>query len=136
MAVETGGPDYRLIEGITPDKFYMVNDLTAGGTFIYRVKAIYVDGTESEWSNVEEVTLFDNGHGFELGDVNHDQTINITDVTMLISAVLGGNTDEICEICADFNEDGIVNITDVTQLLSFVNNQSLKLQRRGYQVKL
>ena len=110
--------------------------MTAGGTFIYRVKAIYVDGTESEWSNVEEVTLFENGHGFELGDVNHDQTINITDVTMLISAVLGGNTDEICEICADFNEDGIVNITDVTQLLSFVNNQSLKLQRRGYRVKL
>ena len=33
---------------------------TAEGTFLYKVKAIYIDGTESEWSNIEEVTLFEN----------------------------------------------------------------------------
>ena len=56
-ANETGDATYRLITGIT-DKFYTVNDLTAEGTFLYRVKALYIDGTESAWSNVEEVTLF------------------------------------------------------------------------------
>ena len=89
LATETGGPDYRLIEGITPDKFYTVNDLTAGGTFLYRVKAIYTDGTESAWSNVEEVTLVE----------------------------LDNENVEICTICAEVKADGSINIGDVTALI-------------------
>ena len=119
MATETGDATYRLITGIT-DKFYTVNDLTAEGTFLYKVKAIYIDGTESDWSNIEEVTLFENGHGYQRGDVNHDGVVNITDVTMLINAVVGGT--EICPICSDFNEDGITNITDVTMLISYMTS--------------
>ena len=118
-ATETGDATYRLITGIT-DKFYTVENLTAEGTFLYKVKAIYIDGTESDWSNIEEVTLFENGHGYQLGDVNHDGVVNITDVTMLINAVV--NNTEICQICADFNEDGVINITDVTMLISYMTS--------------
>ena len=117
LATETGGPDYRLIEGITPDKFYTVNDLTAGGTFLYRVKAIYTDGTESAWSNVEEVTLVETGHGYELGDVNHDGKVNIADVTRLIDYLLDNENVEICTVCADVKADGSINIGDVTALI-------------------
>ncbi len=117
LATETGGPDYRLIEGITPDKFYTVNDLTAGGTFLYRVKAIYTDGTESAWSNVEEVTLVETGHGYELGDVNHDGKVNIADVTRLIDYLLDNENVEICTICAEVKADGSINIGDVTALI-------------------
>ncbi|MBR3453647.1 MAG: dockerin type I repeat-containing protein, partial [Muribaculaceae bacterium] len=117
LATETGGPDYRLIEGLTPDKFYTVNDLTAGGTFLYRVKAIYTDGTESAWSNVEEVTLVETGHGYELGDVNHDGKVNIADVTRLIDYLLDNENVEICTICAEVKADGSINIGDVTALI-------------------
>lgn len=117
MATETGGPDYRLIEGITPDKFYTVKDLTAEGTFLYRVKALYIDGTESGWSNVEEVTLFQNGHGYELGDVNHDGKVDIADVTRLIDYLLDNENVEICTICAEVKADGSINIGDVTALI-------------------
>lgn len=55
-ATETGDGNNRLITGIT-NMFYMVNDLEAEGSFLYRVKALYIDGTESDWSNTEEVTL-------------------------------------------------------------------------------
>ena len=123
MANETGDATYRLIEGIT-DKFYTVENLTAEGTFLYRVKALYVDGTESDWSNIEEVTLFENGHGYQPGDVNHDGLINLTDITLLISAVVNEDTSEICTICADFNGDGAINLTDVTTLISNVINQA------------
>ena len=82
-ASETGNATYRLITDIT-DKFYTVRDLEAAGTYIYKVKAVLADGTETAWSNVEEVTLFENGHGYELGDVNHDGMVNIGDVTTLI----------------------------------------------------
>ena len=121
--------DYRLIEGITPDKFYTVNDLTAGGTFLYRVKALYIDNTESVWSNIEEVTLLEAGHGYALGDVNHDGVLNITDVTLLINAVLNDDLSTVCTTCGDFNEDGAVNVTDVTQLISYINNMAMMLPR-------
>ena len=117
MAQESGDENSRLITGIT-DKFYTVENLLAEGTFLYRVKAIYIDGTESGWSNIEEVTLFENGHGFEIGDVNHDGAINITDVTALINGLL--NHEIPCEICADVNGDTVINISDVTALINML----------------
>ena len=117
-ANETGDATYRLITGIT-DKFYTVENLTAEGTFLYKVKALYLDGTESEWSNIEEVTLFENGHGYQLGDVNHDGFVTIKDVTDLIDALLSGSS-EICPICADVNEDNSISIKDVTDLIDYL----------------
>ena len=117
-ATETGDATYRLVTGIT-DKFYNIENLAEGGTFLYKVKAIYTDGTESDWSNVEEVTLFDNGpapHGYESGDVNHDGVVSIKDVTALIDYLLGSSS-TICTICADMNGDNNVTIKDVTNLI-------------------
>ena len=116
-ATETSDADYRLITDII-DKFYTVENLTAGGTFLYRVKALYLDGTESDWSNIEEVTLFQQSHGFDVGDVNHDGAINIKDVTDLIDALLDNGT--VCEICADVKADGAINIADVTALIDLL----------------
>ena len=117
-ATESGDELYRLITGIT-DRFYTVKDLQAEGTYIYKVKALYVDGSESEWSNVEQVTLFQNGHSYELGDVNHDGSVNIADVTALIDMLLGSGN-ETCEICANVNGDDAVNIADVTALIDLL----------------
>ncbi len=117
MATETGDENSRLITGIA-DKFYTVENLAAEGTFLYRVKTLYIDGTESDWSNVEEVTLFQNGHGYDLGDVNHDGAVNIADVTRLIDYLLAGG--EICETCADVTGDSTVNIADVTALIDLL----------------
>ena len=127
---ETGDANYRLITDITPDKFYVVNDLLGGGTFIYRVKAVYTDGTEGEWSNTQEVTLLEPGHGFTPGDVNHDNVVNITDVTMLISYAMGADNG-ICPTCADVNGDGGVNISDVTVLINLANTRAAKIQRKS-----
>ena len=54
---EEGDATYRLITGITPDKFYTVKNLTAGGTFFFRVKAHYTDDTWSPWSKAKTVVL-------------------------------------------------------------------------------
>lgn len=117
-ASEEGDATYRLINGIT-DKFYTVKNLTPGGTFFYKVKATYVDGTTSAWSNAQSVTLFENGHGYQPGDVDHDGKVNITDVTTLINLLLG-SSGNACEICADVDGDGKVNISDVTALISYL----------------
>ena len=118
-ASEEGDATWRTITGIT-DKFYTVSDLTAEGTFLYKVKAFYNDGTESAWSNIEEVTLKDNGplpHGHEVGDVNHDDKISIKDVTDLINYLLSGDESVICTVCANVNGDDKVSIADVTALI-------------------
>ena len=121
MATETGDANYRLIEGITPDKYYTVKDLAEGGTFLYRVKALYIDGTVSDWSNVMEVTLHENDHPYMLGDVNHDDVVDVNDVTMIIAFILG-NENGICQICADVNEDGDIDVNDVTTVISNILN--------------
>lgn len=118
---EQGSETYRLITGIT-DKFYTVNNLVEGGTYLYKVKALYTDGTESAWSNKEMVTLFDNGtapHGFAVGDVNHDGSVNIADVTALIDYLLG-STNGVCTTCADVDGQGDINIADVTTLIDIL----------------
>ncbi len=114
-AAESGDATYRLITGIN-DMFYTVKDLEAEGTYVYKVKTVFTDGTESPWSNRQMVTLFDNGHSYSLGDVDHDGLVSITDVSILIDYLLNGSGD-ICEICADVDGDNVVNITDVTVLI-------------------
>ena len=84
------------------------------------MKTVFTDGTESDWSNVEQVTLFENGHGFEPGDVNHDGKRNITDVTLLINILLGSGSNDLCTICADVNGDGKLSIEDVTTLIGIL----------------
>lgn len=121
VPAETGDENSRLITDIT-DKYYTVNGLAEGGSFTYRVKAHYVNGTQSAWSNMETVTLFDNGpapHEFAVGDVNHDGEVDIADVTILIDYLLDtpGN---ICEICADVNGDNENDIGDVTALIDML----------------
>ena len=57
-----------------------------------------------------------------IGDVNNDNVVNITDVTMLINAVLNDNYSTINTANADMNGDGIINVTDVTLLITKVQN--------------
>ncbi|MBR3727661.1 MAG: C10 family peptidase [Muribaculaceae bacterium] len=121
-ATEDGNETKRVITGIT-DKFYTVNNLLAEGTFLYKVKALYTDGTESAWSNTQMVTLFDNGpapHEFEVGDVNHDHSVNIADVTALIDYLLGSGN--VCTTCANVDGDNGINIADVTALIDKLLN--------------
>ena len=114
---EEGDANYRLITGIT-GKSYTVKNLEAGGTFFYKVKALYTDGTESVWSNSQCVTLFENGHGYPAGDVDHDGRVSIGDVAVLINYLISGG--EICEICADANGDGSVNLGDMSYLIELL----------------
>ncbi|MBR5171628.1 MAG: C10 family peptidase [Muribaculaceae bacterium] len=79
-ASETGGETSRTITGIT-NKYYTVNNLKEGGTFVYKVKAIYTDGTSSAWSNEQEVTLTE--------PVSATPTLTVTPATLNMSAYTG-----------------------------------------------
>ena len=57
---------------------------------------------------------------FLRGDINGDGNVNVSDVTMLISMVLAGDTNVNDHPVADCNEDGNINIGDVTALIARV----------------
>lgn len=117
---ETGDANSRIITGIT-DQYYVVENLTPGATYTYYVEANYIDNTKAA-SNVETVTLLEEqGHGYALGDVNHDGFVRINDVTALIDYLLSGNTGTgACPICADVNQDTKITISDVTALIDLL----------------
>nr|MCR4965192.1 BspA family leucine-rich repeat surface protein [Bacteroidales bacterium] len=56
------------------------------------------------------------------GDVNHDGSVNISDVTALIGLLLAGGT--IDNGAADCNRDGSISISDVTALIDYLLNGS------------
>ena len=109
----TGG-NSQTVDGITT-KNYLLENLIAGATYTYKVKALYIDGTVSQWSNTQQVTLPQQGPAYEIGDVDHDGVVNINDVTLLIDYLLGGV--DIYTDSADFNGDNEIGITDVTALI-------------------
>ncbi len=108
------GTTTRNVTGIK-NKYYMIENLTAGATYSYKVKALYIDGTESAWSNTQTVTLLDNP--VLLGDVNKDGRLSIGDVTTLINMLLVG--DEMTPE-SDVNQDGRISIGDVTELINLL----------------
>ena len=56
-----------------------------------------------------------------MGDVNHDGVFDVSDVTALISRVLGGDQ-SACPICGDVTGDGELDVSDVTAVISIVLN--------------
>ena len=112
---EEGDANYRLITDIT-GLSYTVKNLAEAGTFYYKVKAIYTDGTQSRWSNTQRVTLLA-GSGHMLGDVNHDGEVSIEDVSLLIDYLMTDDAAGVCLTCADINGDGEVSIGDVSALI-------------------
>ena len=116
-ANETGNGDLLLIEGITPDKFYDVRNLTAGAPYLYRVKSFYVNGTESSWSNSKEVLLLQ-GETVK-GDVNGDGVIDIMDASLLVDYLLAG-AGNVNLSAADVNGDGEVSVGDAAMLVDYL----------------
>ena len=110
----TGDDEYMLIEGITPDKFYTVTGLTPGSPYLYRVKSLYVNGTESRWSNTKEVLLKESA-GMR-GDIDGDGAIAISDVTTLIEKLMEGKASP----ADDCDQSGNVSMDDVTALINYL----------------
>lgn len=118
QVVEEGDSTWRMVSGIV-DTCYTVRALAAGD-YEYMVKAIYNDGTQSVWSNIEHVTIVGNGDEPLMGDVNGDGEVNISDVTTLIDYLLAMQPGDQFDAAADVNGDGEINITDVTAIIDLL----------------
>jgi hypothetical protein len=57
----------------------------------------------------------------DFGDLNEDDNINVLDVVLTVSSVLGyGDLTSDQTLAADINMDGVVNIIDVTMIIDML----------------
>lgn len=57
------------------------------------------------------------------GDANGDELVNMSDVTFIISCILGQNEESFELRRVDVNGDGFVNIMDVTWVINIILNK-------------
>ena len=116
---------FLVVPGITATD-YTVTGLENGATYRYQVVTNYADGVTKK-SNMQLVTLHEQQeHGFRIGDVNHDNMVDVDDVTLLISYVLGTPAGTFCTECGNVNQSGAIDVDDVTLLISIILNQSFQ----------
>jgi len=61
---------------------------------------------------------------YNLGDINQDGYINITDIVTLVSYIVGNSDLNSSQMnLADTNEDGVINIIDIVQLINFITGE-------------
>ena len=120
----TYDPETMQLTGLV-DNPYVVNR-TNEDQIIYL--AAYADGFDigklsSGWLAFEPFTVPALEVSWTRGDVNRDGTINIGDVTALISHVLSkdyNDAEDFSSEAADVNGDGVWNVGDVTMLIGYV----------------
>ena len=84
-----------------------LNDLNSLGQLL-GLPNVFPSGDVEEEENI-----------WELGDVNQDGTINVTDIILIVSFILGGNYGELDY--ADFaDEDGNINVNDVVAMVAYI----------------
>jgi len=87
-----------------------------------------IDGYGVDWSNwiyntIEECQeVCGTNNPITLGDINFDGAINILDVVLLVSFILGDPTDELEYSAADMNGDSQLDVLDVVLLIEMILN--------------
>ena len=68
---------------------------------------------------VDYVRVFQLGDGCGIdGDINQDNSVNVSDVVLLISFILSG--DNNFNLCYDLNNDSQINVTDIVTLVNMI----------------
>ncbi len=77
-----------------------------------------VNGSATAKTYVDNITFLYYREVDDTGDINADGVVDVTDVTMLINAILG--TADVPETVGDINADGAMDVTDVTMLINII----------------
>ena len=110
-ASETGDATSRTITDIT-NKYYTVSNLTAGATYTYKVKALYTDGTSSDWSNEQSVTLSEEQQAAT-------PTLTVTPTSLNMSAKVNGTATATFKVTgADLTGNVTLTLTDANGVYS------------------
>lgn len=97
----------------------VMRHLSPGETYYCRVKCAFVDGTFSEWSNVNTVTL-PLGRPCIVGDANGDGNLSLADVVLLLGSLVNNDMANVNAVNADVNEDDDLSLGDIAALIDLL----------------
>ena len=100
-----------LIDGLEDKSKYKVS-------FLYYLNNKWVDDYSHEYVFTTDFSL--TPVPVKKGDANGDGEINVTDVTSIISYILGKAPDGFNINAADANSDGEINVSDVTAVINMI----------------
>ena len=110
--------DGELIEETINDYFYIDESITMDGEYCYEIVLTDENGQELI-NSMDQCINIESEPEFNIGDVNQNGVINVTDVIILINMIL--NQQDYNPL-ADTNQNGIINVTDVIILINIILN--------------
>ena len=119
---------------LEPLKFYYVADVSTKRSIIQdnaqlMVVALLIDRTNGRIINADKtyIRLF---YPYHQHDVNHDRSVDISDVVSIINSIASGGFSLFSEF-ADVNYDGAVDISDVVAVINCIATSAWKEQNNG-----
>ncbi len=88
--------------------------------YYYMYKIVRTDFVESDFSQVVNATVL----SATIGDANGDMSVNILDITSIVSYILSGNPQPFIFDAADVNADDQINLLDVIGVVNIIMNGS------------
>ena len=92
------------------------------GDYTGTITKIAFNNPDNTSAYLQDVTFNISVPAFTLGDVNHDRTVNITDVMMTVNHVVGQTPAGFHVEDADVNGDHVINISDIMAIVNLVVN--------------
>ena len=92
------------------------------GSYPGAITNIAFNNPDNTSAYLHDVTFNITMPSFALGDVNHDRTVNITDVMMTVNHVVGQTPAGFHVEDADVNGDHVINISDIMAIVNLVVN--------------
>ena len=92
------------------------------GSYEGAIRGIKFSTTEDADALLPDATFKVNVSKYELGDVNNDGSVSITDITMAVNYILGKASDKFHASHGDMNHDGEINIADLSEMVEIILN--------------
>ena len=54
------------------------------------------------------------------GDVNHDNSVNVSDIMAIVNYILGSKPSVFFEKEADINHDNSINVSDIMAIVNYI----------------
>lgn len=87
----------------------------------FATACFYSEGQSVTFARTTSYTFaFPEAPQFIPGDVNNDQLVDVSDVTLVIAYILGSNTAEINTAAADVVKDDTIDVADVTAIINII----------------
>ncbi len=102
-------------------------DVTSDGSLddgIYEgaIRGIKFSTPEGSDALLPDATFKVNVSKYELGDVNNDGSVSISDITLAVNYILGKASDKFHASHGDMNNDGEINIADLSEMVEIILN--------------